>query len=318
MANILFSPHFILAQVADGTRRSYNATFIHTDATGSETTLHFSAHRRFIGKGESGVFICELQRDSVSAEGSAHNPLDDLAARCGAVLYPMPVRLHTAGHALGLAPNADLPRRWTAERPMLEQSFSGEGAAAYLDAVDRRIANPPALSAAVCESLFFQTFFAPIYQPYGTGEPFECTLYYRAVPGARSVAFACTLRLEKELDHGGGVVVTIEGECADGQSMQALFTSQAESEAFQCPPDFLTGQLSLRYVLQPRTHILQHAEGSISLTEGPADDEEGPRLVAAVEILIEHLPDADVPGPAVLPPLHSEDAAPKKKRWHFF
>ncbi len=318
MASIHFSPHFVLAQQAEGTRRSYEATFIHTNAAGEETVLRFNAHRRLLGKAEGGVFICELRRDAVAPDDAGtHNTLDDLAARCGAVLYPMPVRLHTAGHVLGLSADPDLPRRWAAEKETLEHLFAGDGAAAYIAAMDRQVATPVALSAAVCETLFFQTFFAPLYQPYGTGEAFPCTLYYRVAPGAPSVAFDCMLRIEKDLHEGGGAVVTIEGRCAGGQSLQALLAGQSAVGSADMVDDPVDGRISLRYLLQPRTHALLRLEGSIELTEeGGPDDEEGPALIAAVEIMVNHLPEADMPGPAVLPVLHTEETP--KKRWHFF
>lgn len=315
MAKIRFSPHFVLAPRADGTQRAYKVSFVYTSADGEDTAVQFVARRRFLGKAEAGVFLCELTRDALTSDqpDNSASLLDDLAARCGAVLYPMPVRLHHAGHALSLSPDRALSTRWSALKPELEEYFCGEATVAYLAAMDRQMHDAGALNAAVCEALFFQTFFAPVYQPYGDGLPLDGTLYYKVLPAAPSVAFTCSLQVEEETSEQGGAIVSITGRCADKRGADDLLAGQALSAGSSGTP--VSGTVSLRYTLQPGTHALQSLNGFFDLYEDTGGDE-GAVRVGAVEVFMAHLPEEDVLGPSVLP-LVSETGH-EKKRWHFF
>ncbi len=295
--------------------RTYGVTYV-IQSAGIEQVISYeitvSCSKRLPGD----MFLFEINKGQVYINNQApEKMIDKLAEQCGKVLYPLHIRVNSAGQFTGIANQAQIAAAWEGTKPALQQYYTGEVTEQIISYMDLAVSSEPHIYQSLCRDWFMALYFADLYQPGSDIMKRELTAALPVMPYTTPVLFNVTQQPVQHNTASGSLVLQQKGNCSDLRSVEDITAGKEIplSRQLQGIHTPLKGQAEISYKLYQTDYSINAITGECSLALAPGQDKK-------VTFTIYHLREKDKTQAPVLSVLlpEQEPAAKKKKRFSFF
>lgn len=262
------------------------------------------------------MFLFEINKGQVYINNQApEKMIDKLAEQCGKVLYPLQIRVNSAGQFSGIVNQAQIAAAWEGIKPALQQYYTGEITAQIMSYMDLAVSSEPHIYRSLCRDWFMALYFADLYQPGSDIMKRGLTAALPLMPYTTPVLFNVTQQPVQHNTASGSLVLQQKGNCSDPRSVEDLMAGKEiplsqQLHGIHTP---LKGQADISYKLYQTDYSINAITGECSLQLAPGEDKK-------VTFTVYHLREKDKTLAPVMPVLlpEQEQAAKKKKRFSFF
>jgi hypothetical protein len=159
-------PDFSLPFYPLNLRRQYGLSF-HIRQNGQQQKIQHQLDVFCNTDTQEGDFLFQLDKKQVYINDQAPDALlDEIADRCGKLLYPLQVLVSRQGRFKGIQNAAAIRQRWQGARPQLAQEYSGKIAQEVLSSMDATLVSDPVLADAISQDWLFTLLLPPLYHTY--------------------------------------------------------------------------------------------------------------------------------------------------------
>lgn len=295
--------------------RTYGVTYV-IQSEGIEQVISYEITVNCSKRLPGDMFLFEINKGQVYINNQApEKMIDKLAEQCGKVLYPLQIRVNSAGQFSGIVNQAQIAAAWEGVKPALQQYYTGEITEQIIAYMDLAVSSEPHIYRSLCRDWFMALYFADLYQPGSDIMKRELTAALPVMPYTTPVLFNITQQPVQHNTASGSLVLQQKGNCSDPRSVEDIMAGKdiPLSQQLQGIHTPLKGQADISYKLYQTDYSINAITGECSLQLAPGEDKK-------VTFTVYHLREKDKTQAPVIPVLlpEQEPADKKKKRFSFF
>lgn len=241
-------------------KRTYGVVFTEEDESQKKTQIHYEIDIICLEEQQDEVYRFEVQKHPVFInEKQPNGTLEELVARCGAVIYPLQVLVNAKGKVLRISNREAIVRRWRETKEAIAISYKGETAQNLLEHMDAIIADQEQLTALLFQrDWFISLYFSGWYSAWET-----TTLHYPLLPYVAPVAYRIHKTVEQHKHKQGAVVLTLSGDCAEERSEKDILKGYT-SPVFRAA-DGVKGKAELVYQTYENSPVVDAITGTVKV-----------------------------------------------------
>ncbi|HEY0176308.1 MAG TPA: hypothetical protein VGC08_08015 [Pedobacter sp.] len=291
-----------------GLDRTYGVIF---DVVNGEKTfcVNYEIEVRYTGKLNDYYLLFELRRKEMFINHKLPETLiDQFAAGCGEIIYPLEVISGTFGEFMGINNKKAILERWTRRKKELGRYYIGEKSEEILGQMDLALSSDRHLVASVFSDQFIALYFSKAYSFTKKQGQKEFETFIPVVPYTAAVKYTITQHTDRSVADNGTIQLFQKGHCSDPRSMEDIAKRMPVPVSGQLSQVHspLKGDLELNYSLYAKDNTINSLTGNFSLSGTVAD--------RSVKVQVYHLREKD----SVITKDTAEEQPGEKKRRGFF
>ncbi len=227
------------------------------------TTVQFDYETKVSYKNENGTGCYVITKGKTYINNKLPNTvMEELAADCGAVLYPLEVSVSN----FSIINTAAIKARWKRLKKELERKYQGTYISNYLEAMSKRLTNDLALNTALNQDLFLSLFkHAAKVKAYHNDLSAQVVFYAPLVPYTRPVRYKGDQNVESHYTRYNTIKTVFKGEVAEHRSCKALKAGQAYALHTPTTAELPKGDCTLAYDTDRYTGMLKFCKATMHL-----------------------------------------------------
>ena len=291
-------------------KRTYGVVLVETNETQKKTQIHYKVDVICIEETRKEHYIFELQKQQVFVnEKKPDGVLEELLARCGAVLYPLQIEVSALGQVLHITNIPDIQERWAKEKQHIVKTHKGKTTQLLVEKMDAVVNDGKQLTALLFQrEWFINLIFAPIYNPLKTRK-----VQYPLLPYVLPIAYTTTRKAIAHQTKEGAVLLKFKGVCSDKRSEKDILNGYA-IPVFKAEAG-VRGALDMVYQLYKNAPMVDAITGTVNV-----DFPSGKTQHVAVEIynLKTETPQSAKEKQEAIAKREAEAPQPKQKKKRYF
>lgn len=170
--------------------------------------------------------IIEIERLNLKINHQEPNyTIDELAYKCGNVIYPLCIFIDEEFHILSIENHQDIIMRWEILESEIKKQEVTDAMQWYLDETEKSIMNINNLKENIRQDLFLSTLFVPIYTNYVfIHNTTEKEITVPLVPNTLPIHFSIKQKILREYTPYNTITVTQKGRVNDTRSAYEIAT----------------------------------------------------------------------------------------------
>ncbi len=241
-------------------RRTYGVVLVSENEKEEKLQVHYEIDIICIDQIDEHMYIFELQKHQTYINGKKPNSiLDELVEKCGAVLYPLHIKVNQAGEAISVENQASIQKRWETKKAEIKKSYTGKETEALAQNMGSIISDTARLSELLFQrDWFINLFFAPVYR-----NKEEITYRLPFIPYAPAVPYQLKRKATKHLHKEGDILINLKGNCVDKRSEKDILRGNMISLSKEAKQ--VCGICNITYRLYKSSPLIDMVTGSCSL-----------------------------------------------------
>lgn len=289
--------------------RTYGVTYTF-DTAGSQQTISYEITVCCIRKHPGPQYLFEINKGQVYINDQApEKMIDQLAERCGSVLYPLQVTVNEGGQFIAVANQPQIAAAWEALKPSVVQYYTGNVTDDIVEYMDLAVGSDAHIYQSLCRDWFMALYFSNVYQPGSDIMERPLTAALPVMPYTAPVHFAVTQKPVQHHTDSGCLILQQKGSCDDPRSVEDLLQEKEVplSQQLYGVHTPLKGSMEI-------TYKLYHKDYSINAIIGECFMQLGAGREKKINFSIYHLREKDkAPAPAMQVVMPEADTNEKKK-----
>jgi len=260
MAQPLESREVLLKLIPPHFKRTYGLRQVFTSGK-KENVLKYEFSSTYVRTIAPGWRIFEIERKSALYinDELPDSVADELAARAGAVFYPLQIYADFEGSFAGVHNTSEIINRWFLLRPQLEEFFEGDFVGRYLNQMDRTLSDAHQILNAIGKDLFINSLFQNIYKKYPEQGTIKSRSAFPLIGYAEPLDFEIEESLKETYNDSDQIEIRRWGHCCDLRSV-ADAIREDDFAAAEDTEEPLQGTYTARYGLNATTKSIEAME----------------------------------------------------------
>ncbi|PQL92354.1 LysM peptidoglycan-binding domain-containing protein [Apibacter adventoris] len=220
-----------------------------------ENSLKYNLKLRWLQRN-----LVKIQREKLYINNEESNLMaDELAHAISSVLYPLELKVNSAGEITDINNYPEIVQRWKESLPKLQKYYKGEQTEKYIRKNEHVLSNPDLLFRSLTNDWFLHAFFNGLYHKYDLKKEMKIPRTFPMIPFLNPVEYIVTPRISTLEEDGEKLIqITLEGKTSDPRSRfdfenESYFPTR-DPEDSEIPP--ARGTYKAKYFLTPDYYTL--------------------------------------------------------------
>ncbi|WP_062059430.1 hypothetical protein [Aquimarina longa] len=242
-----------------GVARTYGVVLQSENEQQQKTQIHYEIDVICLEQSDEQTYSFELYKNQVFInQKKPSSTLDELAERCGNVIYPLQIAVHHTGAALRITNPVAIQKRWHIERQQIKKSYDSPTVQLLIKKMDTLLNNPDKMAAYILQrDWFISLFFAPVYKKSHIKNP---VIHLPLLPYVATIPYSSTLQIQPHPHKKKDILITQQGQCIDTRTEKDILRGNMVSIAKE--PPGVQGTYEITYQIYADSPIANTIIGS--------------------------------------------------------
>ncbi|WP_103867235.1 hypothetical protein [Aquimarina sp. I32.4] len=203
-----------------GVQRTYGVLLRSQNEKEEKVQIHYEIDIMCLEQKDKHNYIFEIYKHPVYAnEKKPDSIIDELAASCGAIIYPLQIMVNSAGAAIEIINYKTLQERWKNTRSKIKQSYNGAIVNQLISNMDHMVDQPDRIKEELLHKDWFMVlFFAQIYRNIDVTHTIALSL----IPYKKSISYQVTQNRKRHPHKEKDILIEQKGKCIDIRNEQDI------------------------------------------------------------------------------------------------
>ncbi|WP_146052852.1 hypothetical protein [Aquimarina sp. I32.4] len=241
-------------------RHTYGVLLVFLDENNKKLQIHYEIEIICTEQIDEQTYILELYKKQVYINEKVPDSLsDELAERCGKVIYPLQLKVSSMGGIIAIANHDQIQQRWHIEREKIKQYYQGADTHKLIMSMDSMIESEQKLK----NTYITQDWFMILFFSYMTTHLQQKNILLPWIPYKKGVLYQIEQSIQSHPHKQEDTIVKHKATLIDGRNEDAIFSGIPISIGNNKPA--VTGEIDMSYQTYKDSSIVNAITGNSTI-----------------------------------------------------